>query len=88
MLRAPWLFFSGPPKDWSASEVAAWVKSIGLPSLAPSFLAHDFDGFCLALGLDDDTLTELGVTLRAHRVKLQRAYEDLFAVPEADLVVL
>ena len=54
------------------------LLSLNLGQFEPSFRKTNFDGGCFKLGFDDDTLAELGVTLKAHRQKLKDAHAEYF----------
>ena len=68
------------PKDWSAEQTAAWIKSLGLGEHAPAFQRLRIDGsFLRDMGLSDDVLAELGVVSVIARTRLQRAVKDAFS---------
>ena len=68
------------PRDWSAEQTAAWIKSLGLGEHAPAFQRLRIDGpFLRDMGLSDDVLAELGVVSTIARTRLQRAVNDVFS---------
>eukprot|EP00042_Codosiga_hollandica_P036888 m.286231 g.286231 ORF g.286231 m.286231 type:complete len:248 (+) comp54985_c0_seq11:416-1159(+) len=74
----------GDPGTWSVGEVCVWLAAKNLRKYTDAFSAHEIDGACLKMGLDDETLTTIGVAIPIHRRKLQMEARALFAAPGSD----
>jgi hypothetical protein len=48
--------------QWQLHDVCQWLVLHGYSTLVPAFVRNGIDGPCIASGLDDVTLEELGVT--------------------------
>ena len=53
-------------REWTESDVAAWLTRLGLSEHAPAFARSRVDGRLLTM-LDDEDLLELGVSSRLQR---------------------
>ncbi len=58
--------------------MAQWLNFLNLAKYVGNFKENAIDGACLKMGLDDETLDALGVTLPIHRKKLQTCCAELF----------
>jgi predicted ATPase/class 3 adenylate cyclase len=65
------------------TDIAAWLRDLGLERYAPAFRANDIDAAVLP-SLTGDDLEKLGVTSVGHRRKLLDAISGLRAQPAAD----
>ncbi len=60
--------------------MAQWLTSIKLAKYIQNFKDHEIDGCLLKLGLDDQTLTMMGIEMPLHRRKLMEEQKTLFPV--------
>ena len=60
-------------EEYSAEDVASFLKRIGMESYVETFLHDDITGQDL-LAASDDLLTELGVTAARDRLKLRKEF--------------
>jgi hypothetical protein len=65
--------------SWSVDDVADWLSNdLNLPRHAPKFRKFHVNGIMLEKGLSDTFLeNQLNVTIRLHRLKIQRSAEQL-----------
>jgi hypothetical protein len=68
----------GNPEDWTVSQVSDWLRAINLDQYIASFTEAKIDGTCLVVGLDDDSLQELNVSMKIHRKKIENELKKLF----------
>ncbi len=68
----------GNPRDWTVVQVCQWLRLKDLGQFAAVFEANGVDGSCLADGLDDDSLTMIGVKLPSVRKRIQTEIKALF----------
>jgi hypothetical protein len=59
------------------AEVGQWLHSLGLGLHVRAFENNSINGTCLAIGLDEKTLTLLGVTLPVHQTIITRSLTEL-----------
>ena len=65
--------------SWSVDDVVDWLSNqLHLPRHAPKFRRYRVNGVMLARGLSDGFMEkQLGITIRLHRLKIQRSAEQL-----------
>ncbi|KAI8075922.1 uncharacterized protein B0P05DRAFT_546934 [Gilbertella persicaria] len=61
---------------WDVEQVATWLRSVGLDSVAENFIDQEITGDIL-LDLNIDTLKELGITTFGKRYKIMQAITSL-----------
>jgi serine/threonine protein kinase len=73
------------PEEWSTEKCIEWLVSLGdaYAEYAESFRENGIDGSML-LELDNDMLTELGITKKVHQMKVMRSRDSLFTGPEKE----
>ncbi|KAI9246460.1 hypothetical protein BDA99DRAFT_526911 [Phascolomyces articulosus] len=59
-------------EEWNTAQVASWLESVGLGSVAPNFIEQEITGDIL-LDLTMDSLKELGITIYGKRYKVIQA---------------
>ncbi|KAI8988852.1 hypothetical protein BDB01DRAFT_783364 [Pilobolus umbonatus] len=64
------------PEHWDMDQVAEWLNSVGLGSVASNFIDQEITGDIL-LDLNVDTLKELGIATFGKRYKIMQAIHSL-----------
>ena len=69
---------------WTVDDVVEWLSNqLHLPRHASKFRRYRVDGVMLARGLSDTFMEkQLGITIRLHRLKIQRSAEQLCGKPD------
>jgi hypothetical protein len=66
-----------PLESWTDLDVASWLESLELGCYASLFAANKIKGPLLTLGLDDVTLSVIGISIPLHRRCILQAFQEL-----------